>query len=159
MQVQTLTIPDGSGSLPVSGVEAAGFKAISWRGNDLLVQMQNGNVLLFKGAHATRIAGKNPLLVFDDLSISLNHFSGPAPEALTPPNSSALTGNPLRDKAKKKPSRPTRAEKIALEAENALWVSQAFEHIAKENAIAATLVTPVGALICACLKALLPNMA
>jgi len=143
MQVQTLTIPDGVGSLPVSGVEAAGFKAISWRGNDLLVQMQNGNVLLFKGAHATRIAGKNPLLVFDDLSISLNHFSGPAPEALAPPNSSALTGNPLRDKAKKKPSRPTRAEKIALEAENALWVSEAFEHIAKENAIAATLVNPV----------------
>jgi len=141
MQVQTLTIPDGVGSLPVSGVEAAGFKAISWRGNDLLVQMQNGNVLLFKGAHATRIAGKNPLLVFDDLSISLNHFSGPAPEALAPPNSSALKGNQLRDKAKKKPSRPTRAEKIALEAENALWVSQAFEHIAKENAIAATLVT------------------
>lgn len=82
IHIQSLSLPPaGVSELRVSGFSASQFKAATWRGNDLLVQMQNGAVLVVKAANAARAPSSQFFLVFDDAPVPLSAF---APGAFAP---------------------------------------------------------------------------
>jgi hypothetical protein len=62
-------------SVRLQGISSSDFKVATWRGQDLLVQLKNGDVLILKGANAKRLAVPDFFLVFDDASLPLASFA------------------------------------------------------------------------------------
>jgi len=76
MNIQTISLSKvASTSVRASGFSSTQFKAATWRADDLLVQMKNGEVLVLKGANAKRLSTPEFFLVFDDTSLPLASFA------------------------------------------------------------------------------------
>ena len=76
MNIQTISLSKvASTSVRANGFSSTQFKAATWRGDDLLVQMKNGEVLVLKGANAKRLSTPEFFLVFDDTSLPLASFA------------------------------------------------------------------------------------
>ena len=76
MSIFNLSISDlDKSSFRVEGFSTRHFKAATWRDGHLLVQMQDGTVLVLKGANAKRITVPDFFLVFDDATMPLALFT------------------------------------------------------------------------------------
>ena len=125
-------------SLRVTGFSAAHFKVATWRGGDLLVQMQDGTVLVFSQAHAKRLAAPDFFLVFDDATVPLALMTpGAAQPGLNKSPHVPPFEQALKIKVVKLPDGSKSKAKAKVEDEDDSWADKALAEDLPAEAIAA----------------------